>query len=223
MGPAPVDAALASIGRRRRVRVRVPSFLAAVEIAARSDLDHHPPVEPGADSGRHEALRCAAPTYRSRPLHDEPALARAPPGRAPAFLVTTHRCRRGDGCRGHPARRINCGCRGWPSRPMNAHCAQPNYANEARQIRNSTRDVSAYPAERCPRRAVQVGQSALPVAFEGRPEPALNAPGVESSFERPPSHGACKSDTQRPIEAAGSPGGLSRLARASPAWPTGCA
>lgn len=37
-GVAPVDAALARIGRRRRVRVRVPSFLAAVEIAARSDL-----------------------------------------------------------------------------------------------------------------------------------------------------------------------------------------
>lgn len=37
-GAAPVDAALARIGRQRRVRVRVPSFLAAVEIAARSDL-----------------------------------------------------------------------------------------------------------------------------------------------------------------------------------------
>jgi DNA-binding transcriptional LysR family regulator len=37
-GPAPVDAALARMGRRRRVHVRVPSFLAAVEIAARSDL-----------------------------------------------------------------------------------------------------------------------------------------------------------------------------------------
>lgn len=36
VGPAPVDAALAGI--RRRVNVRVPSFLAAVEIAARSDL-----------------------------------------------------------------------------------------------------------------------------------------------------------------------------------------
>jgi DNA-binding transcriptional LysR family regulator len=38
VGPAPVDAALASTGRQRRVRVRVPSFLAAVEIAAHSDL-----------------------------------------------------------------------------------------------------------------------------------------------------------------------------------------
>jgi len=37
-GAAPVDAALTRIGRNRRVRVRVPSFLAAVEIAARSDL-----------------------------------------------------------------------------------------------------------------------------------------------------------------------------------------
>lgn len=37
-GPAPVDAALARMGRRRRVRVRLPGFLAAVEIAARSDL-----------------------------------------------------------------------------------------------------------------------------------------------------------------------------------------
>lgn len=38
VGPAPVDVALAGMGRRRRVQVRVPSFLAAVEIAARSDL-----------------------------------------------------------------------------------------------------------------------------------------------------------------------------------------
>lgn len=38
VGPAPVDTALAAIGLGRRVRVRVPSFLAAVEIAARSDL-----------------------------------------------------------------------------------------------------------------------------------------------------------------------------------------
>ena len=38
IGPAPVDIALAGIGRRRRVNVRVPSFFAAVEIAARSDL-----------------------------------------------------------------------------------------------------------------------------------------------------------------------------------------
>ncbi|SEO46265.1 DNA-binding transcriptional regulator, LysR family [Aquisalimonas asiatica] len=37
-GTAPVDAALARMGRRRRVHVRVPSFLAAVEIAAHSDL-----------------------------------------------------------------------------------------------------------------------------------------------------------------------------------------
>nr|WP_292072693.1 LysR family transcriptional regulator [Mesorhizobium sp.] len=38
VGPAFVDVALAGVGRRRRVSVRVPSFLAAVEIAARSDL-----------------------------------------------------------------------------------------------------------------------------------------------------------------------------------------
>jgi DNA-binding transcriptional LysR family regulator len=37
-GHAPVDEALARIGRTRRVRLRVPSFFAAVEIAARSDL-----------------------------------------------------------------------------------------------------------------------------------------------------------------------------------------
>ncbi len=38
VGPAPVDTALSAIALGRRVRVRVPSFLAAVEIAARSDL-----------------------------------------------------------------------------------------------------------------------------------------------------------------------------------------
>lgn len=37
-GPAWVDEALARLGRQRRVKVRVPSFFAAVEIAARSDL-----------------------------------------------------------------------------------------------------------------------------------------------------------------------------------------
>ncbi|MCC5968741.1 MAG: LysR family transcriptional regulator [Pararhodobacter sp.] len=37
-GPAWIDQALARLGRQRRVRVRVPSFFAAVEIAARSDL-----------------------------------------------------------------------------------------------------------------------------------------------------------------------------------------
>ncbi|CAH2405040.1 HTH lysR-type domain-containing protein [Mesorhizobium ventifaucium] len=37
-GPAPVDEALARIGRTRRVKLRVPNFFAAVEIAARSDL-----------------------------------------------------------------------------------------------------------------------------------------------------------------------------------------
>lgn len=37
-GPAPVDEALARMGRTRRVKLRVPNFLAAVEIAARSDL-----------------------------------------------------------------------------------------------------------------------------------------------------------------------------------------
>jgi len=38
VGPAQVDVALAAIGRERRVTARVPSFLGAVEIVARSDL-----------------------------------------------------------------------------------------------------------------------------------------------------------------------------------------
>lgn len=38
VGPAPVDEALARMGRTRRVKLRVPNFFAAVEIAARSDL-----------------------------------------------------------------------------------------------------------------------------------------------------------------------------------------
>ncbi len=38
VGPAPVDEVLARMGRRRRVKLRVPNFFAAVEIAARSDL-----------------------------------------------------------------------------------------------------------------------------------------------------------------------------------------
>lgn len=37
-GAAPVDELLSAMGRSRRVRVRVPNFLAAVEIAAGSDL-----------------------------------------------------------------------------------------------------------------------------------------------------------------------------------------
>lgn len=37
-GPAPVDEVLSALGRSRRVRVRVPNFLAAMEIAASSDL-----------------------------------------------------------------------------------------------------------------------------------------------------------------------------------------
>ena len=37
-GPSPIDRMLAASGRERRVKVRVPSFLAAVQIAARSDL-----------------------------------------------------------------------------------------------------------------------------------------------------------------------------------------
>ena len=37
-GLAPVDALLSAMGRSRRVKVRVPNFLAAVEIAAGSDL-----------------------------------------------------------------------------------------------------------------------------------------------------------------------------------------
>lgn len=38
VGPAPVDEVLQRMGRTRRVRLRVPNFFAAVEIAARSDL-----------------------------------------------------------------------------------------------------------------------------------------------------------------------------------------
>lgn len=38
VGPAPVDEVLARMGRKRRVKLRVPNFFAAVEIAARSDL-----------------------------------------------------------------------------------------------------------------------------------------------------------------------------------------
>jgi DNA-binding transcriptional LysR family regulator len=38
VGPAPVDEALATMGRERRVKVRAPNFFAALEIAARSDL-----------------------------------------------------------------------------------------------------------------------------------------------------------------------------------------
>lgn len=38
LGPAPVDTALARMGQTRRVKLRVPNFFAAAEIAARSDL-----------------------------------------------------------------------------------------------------------------------------------------------------------------------------------------
>ena len=38
VGPAPVDAALARMGQTRRVKLPVPNFFAAAEIAARSDL-----------------------------------------------------------------------------------------------------------------------------------------------------------------------------------------
>lgn len=38
LGSAPVDEALARMGRTRRVKLRVPNFFAAVEIAARTDL-----------------------------------------------------------------------------------------------------------------------------------------------------------------------------------------
>ncbi len=38
LGSAPVDEALARLGRTRRVKLRVPNFFAAVEIAARTDL-----------------------------------------------------------------------------------------------------------------------------------------------------------------------------------------
>jgi DNA-binding transcriptional LysR family regulator len=38
VGPAPVDEKLATMGQKRRVKVRAPNFFAAMEIAARSDL-----------------------------------------------------------------------------------------------------------------------------------------------------------------------------------------
>nr|WP_245432556.1 LysR substrate-binding domain-containing protein [Mesorhizobium loti] len=38
VGPAPVDEVLARMGQTRRVKLRVPNFFAAAEIAARSDL-----------------------------------------------------------------------------------------------------------------------------------------------------------------------------------------
>jgi DNA-binding transcriptional LysR family regulator len=38
IGPAPVDQMLSVVGRKRRVKVRVPNFFAAIEIAAHSDL-----------------------------------------------------------------------------------------------------------------------------------------------------------------------------------------
>ncbi len=38
VGPAPVDEVLARMGRKRRVKLSVPNFFAAVEIAARSNL-----------------------------------------------------------------------------------------------------------------------------------------------------------------------------------------
>lgn len=38
VGPAPVDEMLSAMNRMRRVKVRVPNFFSAVEIAARSDL-----------------------------------------------------------------------------------------------------------------------------------------------------------------------------------------
>lgn len=38
VGPAPVDEMLSAMGRVRRVKVRVPNFFSAVEVAARSDL-----------------------------------------------------------------------------------------------------------------------------------------------------------------------------------------
>jgi DNA-binding transcriptional LysR family regulator len=56
IGPAPVDQMLSVVGRKRRVKVRVPNFFAAIEIAAHSDLVMTlpsslvalpPPVDPG--------------------------------------------------------------------------------------------------------------------------------------------------------------------------------
>ena len=38
VGPAPIDETLSAMGRRRRVKVSVPNFFCAVEIAARCDL-----------------------------------------------------------------------------------------------------------------------------------------------------------------------------------------
>lgn len=59
VGPAPVDVALGRMGRQRRVRVRVPGFLAAVEIAARSNLIMTLPsslAQTAAEMGRFVAL-----------------------------------------------------------------------------------------------------------------------------------------------------------------------
>lgn len=60
VGPAPVDEALERIGRARRVKVRVPNFFAAVEIAARSNLVMTLPSSLGrtaADMGRFVTLQ----------------------------------------------------------------------------------------------------------------------------------------------------------------------
>lgn len=59
IGRAPVDEALARMGRMRRVKLRVPSFFAAVEIAARSDLVMTLPsslARAAADMGRFVSL-----------------------------------------------------------------------------------------------------------------------------------------------------------------------
>lgn len=60
-GRAPLDVALEKIGRRRRVAVRVPQFLAAVEIAARSDLVVTLPVSVAWAMAGTERLATVAP------------------------------------------------------------------------------------------------------------------------------------------------------------------
>ena len=62
VGPAPVDEVLARMGRTRRVKLRVPNFFAAVEIAARSDLVMTLPSSLARAAAEHEALRIVAAT-----------------------------------------------------------------------------------------------------------------------------------------------------------------
>ncbi|SCW76116.1 LysR substrate binding domain-containing protein [Rhizobium mongolense subsp. loessense] len=96
VGPAPVDEVLARMGRKRRMKLRVPNFFAAVEIAARSDLIMTLP----------SSLARAATNMRRfvslPPPLDLGSFAmslvwHAPPRRAQAHLVETCHCHGGDG------------------------------------------------------------------------------------------------------------------------------